>query len=37
LTNWVTVTNVTLNSTNGQFVDTSMTNYSQRFYRAVGP
>jgi hypothetical protein len=37
LINWVTVTNVTLNSTNGQFVDPTMTSYSQRFYRAAGP
>jgi hypothetical protein len=37
LINWVTVTNVTLNSTNGQFIDPTMTNYPQRFYRAAGP
>jgi hypothetical protein len=36
LSNWVTVTNVTLKSTTGQFIDPSATNYSQRFYRAAG-
>jgi hypothetical protein len=35
LQQWLTITNVTLTTPAGQFVDTSATNFPLRFYRAV--
>jgi hypothetical protein len=37
LTNWVTLTNLTLSSPSGQFTDTNAPNFLHRFYRAVDP
>ena len=35
LTDWLTITTLTLTNTSGQFVDPAATNFPQRFYRAV--
>ncbi|MDE3066595.1 MAG: hypothetical protein KGJ60_03490 [Verrucomicrobiota bacterium] len=37
LVNWETLTNLTLNGSSGQFVDSTATNSPYRFYRAVLP
>jgi hypothetical protein len=37
LVDWVAVTNILLSSGSGQFIEYSVTNYPQRFYRAVIP
>ncbi len=34
-TDWLTITNLTLNNTSGQFVDPAASNYPRRFYRAA--
>lgn len=37
LTDWLTITNLTLVRASGEFVDPAASNYSRRFYRAVVP
>jgi hypothetical protein len=36
LERWLTITNVALSDSSGQFVDPAATNFPRRFYRAAG-